>query len=98
ISTDRSTKSPAFFRTVANLGVQAAEALAHAHGVGVTHRDIKPANLLVDMRGNLWITDFGLSHCQSQAGPTMTGDLVGTLRYMTPDQAPAQRAAMAHRP
>jgi eukaryotic-like serine/threonine-protein kinase len=97
ISTDRSTKSPAFFRTVANLGVQAAEALEHAHGVGVTHRDIKPANLLVDMRGNLWITDFGLSHCQAQAGLTMTGDLVGTLRYMSPEQALAQRVVIDHR-
>src|SRR5207244_6049742 len=93
-----SVKGPAFWRTVANLGVQAAEALAHAHQLGVVHRDIKPANLLVDLRGNLWITDFGLAHCQTQAGLTMTGDLVGTLRYMSPDQAPAQRAAMAHRP
>src|SRR2546430_8699872 len=41
VSTEHSTKSPAFFRTVANLGVQAAEALEYAHGVGVTHRDIK---------------------------------------------------------
>jgi tetratricopeptide (TPR) repeat protein len=54
------------------------------------HRDIKPANLLVDVRCNLWITDFGLAHCQSQAGLTMTGDLVGTLRYMSPEQALAQ--------
>ena len=85
--------TPAFFRTVAQLGVQAAEALEHAHQLGVVHRDIKPANLLVDGRGNLWITDFGLAHCQSQAGLTMTGDLVGTLRYMSPEQALAQRGA-----
>jgi serine/threonine protein kinase len=43
----------------------------------VIHRDIKPANLLVDGRSNLWITDFGLAHCQNQAGLTMTGDQVG---------------------
>ena len=97
VSTEHSTQSPAFFRTVANLGVQAAEALEYAHGVGVTHRDIKPANLLVDLRGNLWITDFGLSHFQNQAGLTMTGDLVGTLRYMSPEQALAQRVAIDHR-
>ncbi len=97
ISTERSTKSPAFFRTVANLGIQAAEALEHAHSLGVVHRDIKPANLLVDGRGNLWITDFGLAHCQSQAGLTMTGDLVGTLRYMSPEQALAKRVLVDHR-
>jgi tetratricopeptide (TPR) repeat protein len=88
---------PAFFRMVANLGVQAARALDHAHGLGVVHRDIKPANLLVDAQGKLWITDFGLAHCQSQAGLTLTGDLVGTLRYMSPEQALAGRAPTDHR-
>jgi WD40 repeat protein len=97
ISTERSTRGPAFFRTVAQLGVQAAEALEHAHQLGVVHRDIKPANLLVDGRGRLWVTDFGLAHCQSQAGLTMTGDLVGTLRYMSPEQALAQRVVIDHR-
>jgi WD40 repeat protein/serine/threonine protein kinase/tetratricopeptide (TPR) repeat protein len=96
-STERSVQNPAFFRTVARLGVQAAEALEHAHQLGVVHRDIKPANLLVDGRANLWITDFGLAHCQSQAGLTMTGDLVGTLRYMSPEQALAKRVVVDHR-
>src|SRR5262249_46838003 len=73
--------APEFFRTVARLGVQAAEALEYAHQLGVVHRDIKPANLLVDGRGNLWVTDFGLARVQSEAGLTLTGDLVGTLRY-----------------
>jgi serine/threonine protein kinase/Flp pilus assembly protein TadD len=96
-STERSVQSPAFFRTVARLGVQAAEALEHAHQLGVVHRDIKPANLLVDGRAKLWITDFGLAHCQSQAGLTMSGDLVGTLRYMSPEQALAKRVVVDHR-
>jgi Protein kinase domain len=96
-TTEQSTRSPAFFRTAAGLGVQAAQALEHAHQMGVVHRDIKPANLLVDVRGNLWITDFGLAHCQSQAGLTMTGDLLGTLRYMSPEQALAKRFVLDHR-
>jgi tetratricopeptide (TPR) repeat protein/tRNA A-37 threonylcarbamoyl transferase component Bud32 len=97
LSTERSLDSPAFFRAVARLGMQAAEALEHAHQLGVIHRDVKPGNLLVDVRGNLWITDFGLAHCQSQTGLTMTGDLVGTLRYMSPEQALGNRAGVDHR-
>jgi WD40 repeat protein/serine/threonine protein kinase len=83
----------AFFRTVATLGVQAAEALEHAHQQGVIHRDIKPANLLLEWRAGgvnsptLWITDFGLARLQGDAGLTLSGDLLGTLPYMSPEQA-----------
>ena len=86
-----------YFRTVAQIGVQAAEALEHAHSVGVVHRDIKPANLLYDMHGNVWITDFGLAQVEADAGLTMTGDVLGTLRYMSPEQAEGKRHAVDYR-
>lgn len=97
LSTEHSHRTPAYFRTVAQLGVQAAEALEHAHLFGVIHRDVKPANLLLDARGHVWVTDFGLAHVQSDARLTMTGDLIGTLRYMSPEQALARRVGIDQR-
>jgi serine/threonine protein kinase len=85
------------YRRVAEWGVQAAEALEHAHQLGVLHRDIKPGNLLLDGKGKLWVTDFGLAQVQNDARLTLTGDLVGTLRYMSPEQALAQPGVMDQR-
>jgi serine/threonine protein kinase len=75
-----------YHRNVARLGLQVAEALAYAHAEGVLHRDIKPSNLLLDVKGNVWITDFGLAKAEGEDELTYTGDFVGTLRYMAPER------------
>ena len=61
------------------------------------HRDVKPSNLIVDGRGHLWVTDFGLARFQGEASLTATGDMLGTLRYMSPEQALANRAVVNQR-
>lgn len=97
-STQKScVRDSAYFRNVARLGVQAAEALEHAHTLGIVHRDIKPANLMLDEKGDLWITDFGLARTAADTGLTLTGDVLGTLRYMSPEQALAAHGLVDHR-
>ena len=85
------------FRYIARLIQQAAQALSYAHSQRVIHRDMKPSNLLVDRDDELWITDFGLAQVQGEQGLTATGDLLGTLRYMSPEQAMASRVPVDHR-
>jgi eukaryotic-like serine/threonine-protein kinase len=98
ISTQHSASNKdGFYRSVASLGVQAAAALDHAHEFGVLHRDIKPGNLMLDAEGKLWVTDFGLARIEADVGMTMTGDVLGTLRYMSPEQALAKRGIVDHR-
>ncbi|MCR9293951.1 MAG: protein kinase [bacterium] len=80
---------PAYFLSVAKIGHQTAEALAYAHARGIIHRDIKPSNLLLDGNGIVWITDFGLAKTGDH-GMTHTGDILGTIRYMSPERFKGQ--------
>jgi serine/threonine protein kinase len=83
--------------SLAQLGLEAAEALHAAHECGVIHRDIKPSNLMLDKRGKLWVTDFGLARCQSNGSITNSGDVLGTLQYMSPEQSQGQSALIDQR-
>ena len=74
------------FLEIARLGMQAASALAYAHSHGVLHRDVKPSNLLLDRSGEVWVTDFGLAKLSDVGELTQTGDIMGTLKYMAPEQ------------
>jgi tetratricopeptide (TPR) repeat protein len=81
------------WREIARIGVQAAEALHYAHQQNILHRDVKPANLLLDAHGTVWVTDFGLAKWAGQKDLTATGDLVGTLQYMAPENFQGQADA-----
>jgi serine/threonine protein kinase/WD40 repeat protein len=75
-----------YFREIARVGAQVADALEYAHRRGVLHRDIKPSNLLLDALGNVWVTDFGLAKLEEGDDLSQSREVVGTLRYMAPER------------
>ena len=82
-------------RLVAELGAGAATALAHAHRNGVVHRDVKPENILVAAGGEAKLVDFGIARITGERTLTASGDVVGTLAYMAPEQADGLRPGPA---
>ncbi|MBN1417386.1 MAG: tetratricopeptide repeat protein [Planctomycetes bacterium] len=82
---------------IARAFADVAEGLHHAHERGIIHRDIKPSNLILDRKGRLRILDFGLARMEGHASLTLTGDLVGTPLYMSPEQAQARKVPIDHR-
>jgi hypothetical protein len=80
-------------RDVLRVGLSLADALTHAHARGVIHRDVKPQNVIVpdDARTAAKLLDFGVAHLAGDEPLTRTGDVVGTLAYMAPEQAAGQR-------
>jgi len=93
----RMTREPFTPAALVDLGVQIADALESAHARGIVHRDIKPANIFVNARGQVKLLDFGLAkyaggpdvtdETRAAAGLTMPGTAMGTVSYMSPEQA-----------
>ncbi len=96
-SASTSGRGRVYYRQVARWMADAADALAYAHGEGIIHRDIKPANFILSTDGRIMIADFGLALVIGEDSMTVTGSLMGTLRYMSPEQAMGKRMGIDHR-
>jgi serine/threonine-protein kinase len=80
------------WRDVVQYSLQICSALKSAHDAGIIHRDLKPSNLLLDKDNNIKLTDFGVAQVFASGRLTMTGGIIGTAEYMSPEQAHGKRA------
>lgn len=96
-STVQSIRSRSYVHDTVNLMICVADALDFAHRQGVVHRDIKPSNLLLDSNGKIWVADFGLARIRGVGNLTAAGSVLGTARYMSPEQIKGQPQAIDHR-
>ena len=92
--TPTSPRGRPYYRHVAQWIGHAAEALHYAHVQGLVHRDVKPSNLMLCREGRIVVLDFGLVKSATDHSVTATGSLIGTFRYMSPEQVGAQRVAV----
>ncbi|MHC4944283.1 MAG: serine/threonine protein kinase, partial [Planctomycetota bacterium] len=86
-----------YFRVVARLIAKVADALGHAHALGVIHRDVKPSNILLTQEGDPKVSDFGLAKVEDALSLSRSGEFAGTPYYMSPEQALSHRAKINHR-
>ncbi len=90
-------RTPEDYRHLARLMADVADGLSHAHSRGVIHRDVKPQNLLLSSAGRIFITDFGLSLLTDEPHFTITGELMGTPAYLSPEQVRGDARSVDHR-
>jgi len=86
------TGQPLPITRAVDIAAQVAEGLAYAHLNGVVHRDVKPANIMLSVTGRCKITDFGIARMRSAEVKTQTGIVLGSPRYMSPEQVAGKRA------
>ena len=77
--------------------MQIADGLAAAHALGIVHRDIKPSNVLVNIAGQVLLTDFGIARARSEAQLTLPGQTLGSVRYLSPEQARRRKVPLDQR-